>query len=235
MSPTLFLHAFAGAGRSWDAVRGHLPGPLRGAAPDLPGFGRVDALADTSLEGYAAWIADAARALGGPATLVGHSMSAKLALKVAAAHPEHVASLVLVAATTPGAEPMAPTDRAEQMAAFADADAARTAIDKEAHALEPQVVARLVEDRLATSHAAWAWWLSAGSLDDIGPDLAKVRAAVTVVVGAQDARLGEAAQRRHLLPRLKTSVTIRVIPRCGHFVPVEQPGALAAAILEHAR
>lgn len=234
MRRTLFLHAFAGAGRSWDAVRAHLPEALRGAAPDLPGFGAGSPLADTSLEDYATWIADSVRELGAPATLVAHSMSAKLALRVAAIHPELVASLVLVGATTPGAEPMAPGERAKQLASFADAAAARAAVEEEAHSLEPQVAARLVEDRLATSRIAWTWWLTRGSLADIGPDLAGVGAPTSVVVGAQDRRLGAAAQRRHLLPRLSGPATVCEIPQCGHFVPVEQPAALAAAIVEHA-
>lgn len=234
MSPVLYLHAFGAAGRSWDAVRGHLPEALRGEAPDLPGFGGAEPLAQTSFDAYAGWIAARVAALDGPAVLVTHSMSGKLALRVAAEHPQRVASLLLVAPTTPGAEPMAPGDRAELTAAFGDAAAARTAIEGEAHSLAPEAAARLVEDRLAASRVAWDWWLSRGSLLDIGPDLARVRAPVTVVVGARDARLGEAAQRRHMLPRLSRSATLRVAPNCGHFVPVEQPGALAAAIVEHA-
>ena len=233
MTPVLFLHAFGAAGRSWDAVRAHLPEALRGQAPDLPGFGGAAPLAETDFDAYAGWIADTAHALGAPAVLVTHSMSGKLALRVAAEHPDRVASLVLVAPSTPGAEPMAPGDRAEQAAAFGDADAARTAVEGEAHSLAPGVVERLVEDRLAASRVAWDWWLVRGSLLDVGPDLARVRAPVAVVVGAQDARLGEAAQRRHLLPRLVASARLRVLPDCGHFIPAEQPRALADAIVEH--
>ena len=215
-------------------MRAHLPETLRGSAPDLPGFGGAEPLADTGLEGYAAWIAGAAGALGAPVMLVAHSMSAKLALRVAAEHPELVASLVLAAPTTPGPEPMAPGDRRKQLESFGDAAGARAAVEEEAHELAAEVADRLVEDRLAASRTAWDWWLARGSLDDIEADLARVRAPVAVIVGAQDARLGEAAQRRHLTSRLTTPATLRVLARCGHFVPVEQPVALAAAIVEHA-
>ena len=234
MTPHLFLHAFAGAGRQWDAVRAALPEPLRGEAPDLPGFAGRAALSDTSLDGYRDWLEAQVATLGAPAVLVAHSMSGKLALALAAARPERVARLVLVAPSTPGAEPMAPGERALQRERFGDEHAARTAIEAATHGLDAQATARLVEDRLAASRTAWDWWLGAGSLDDIGPRMAAVRAPVAVVVGADDDALGEAAQRRHLLPRLSSQATLSVVPACGHFVPVEQAGALAAAILEHA-
>jgi pimeloyl-ACP methyl ester carboxylesterase len=232
-APVLFLHAFGGAGRDWDAVRRRLPDALRGDAPDLPGFGGAPDLPETSFDGYVDWVAARVGRAPGGAHLVAHSMSGKLALALAARRPGLVASLVLVAPSTPGAEPMGPHDRAHHLARFGDPEAARRAVLGSAHALPPEALDTLVKDRLAVSRRAWDWWMEAGSLLDVGPEMAGVAAPVHVVAGAQDAALGEAAQRRHLLPRLAHGpVHLHIVSASGHFVPLERPDALAAVLRE---
>ncbi len=230
-APTLYLHAFGGAGRDWAAVRERLPAELRGDAPDLPGFAGAPDLPAVTFDGYVDWID--ARMGPAPARIVAHSMSGKLALALAARRPDRVASLVLIAPSTPGAEPMAPDDRRELLARFGDRASAREAVAADGRALSPAALDQLVEDRLAVSLAAWRWWLAAGSLLDIGPEMARVTAPVDVIVGDGDAHLGEAAQRRHLLPRLAHGpARLHIVSASGHFVPLEQPDALAAKLKE---
>jgi pimeloyl-ACP methyl ester carboxylesterase len=71
---------------------------------DVPGFGhrgpRAPARIPDLAEVVAGWL-DAAP--GGPVVLVGHSTGAQVALRVAAAHPSAVASLVLLGPTFPPA------------------------------------------------------------------------------------------------------------------------------------
>ena len=230
-APTVYLHAFGGAGRDWAAVRAGLPPELRGDAPDLPGFAGAPDLPETTFDAYVEWID--ARVGAAPARIVAHSMSGKLALALAARRPDRVASLILIAPSTPGAEPMEPDDRRDLLARFGDRASAREAVAADGRALSPAALDQLVEDRLAVSHAAWRWWLTAGSLLDLGPEMSRLAAPVDVIVGDADAHLGEAAQRRHLLPRLAHApVRLHTVSASGHFVPLEQPDALSAKLRE---
>ena len=229
--PILYLHAFGGAGRDWAAVRERLSADLRGEAPDLPGFAGAPDLPAVTFDGYVDWIA--ARLGDAPTHVVAHSMSGKLALALAARRPGRVASLILIAPSTPGAEPMESGDRRDLLARFGDRASAREAVVADGRALSPAALDQLVEDRLAVSRAAWRWWLEAGSLLDIGPEMSRVTAPVDVIVGEGDAHLGEAAQRRHLLPRLAHGpVRLHIVSASGHFVPLEEPDALAAILRE---
>jgi len=67
--------------------------------PDLPGHGRSAPLFPLSLDGAVAALDDALRGEAGPLDLVGWSLGGAIALHWAAARPERVAKLVLVATT----------------------------------------------------------------------------------------------------------------------------------------
>jgi|SRR5208282_272227 len=71
-------------------------------APDLPGHGRSDGAALSSVAGLADWTAALIDAAGvGAARLVGHSMGSLIALETAARHPEKVTSLGLISTAAP--------------------------------------------------------------------------------------------------------------------------------------
>jgi pimeloyl-ACP methyl ester carboxylesterase len=73
---------------------------LAAVAPDLPGHGRSEGPAPTSVEAMAAWTVALLDVLGLQRTsLAGHSMGSLVALEVAAAHPERVERLVLTGAS----------------------------------------------------------------------------------------------------------------------------------------
>jgi pimeloyl-ACP methyl ester carboxylesterase len=73
---------------------------LAAVAPDLPGHGRSEGAAPTSVEAMAAWTVAFLDVLGLQRTsLAGHSMGALVALEVAAAHPERVERIVLIGAS----------------------------------------------------------------------------------------------------------------------------------------
>ncbi len=77
-------------------------------APDLPGHGRSDLPALTSIEEMAAWLARLLDHLGIERTaIVGHSMGSLVALAFAAAAPQRVTHLALLGTS----EPMPVTDK----------------------------------------------------------------------------------------------------------------------------
>ncbi len=94
MSPfLLFVHGAAGTGQVWQAQLLDFP---RSVAPDLPGHPSGPPL--PSVEAYAAWLVDYARAQRLPRpVLVGHSMGGAVALEAALQAPAAFSGLVLVA------------------------------------------------------------------------------------------------------------------------------------------
>ena len=97
-APVLALHGSAATSAQWRFLAGALEGRLRLIAPDLPGYGRSEALEDGApdLARVAARVAPLIDAGGEPVHLVGHSFGGAVALKIALAMPERVKSLTLI-------------------------------------------------------------------------------------------------------------------------------------------
>src|SRR5438874_313920 len=89
------LHGFGGAASNWTLVAPPLAERCRVLVPELPGHGCSSSLpapAET-LDPYADRVASLLR---GPTVLVGHSLGAVVALRIASRHPELARGLVLV-------------------------------------------------------------------------------------------------------------------------------------------
>ena len=231
MSGPLFLHGFGASGRVWDGVRALLPEARRGSAPDLPGFGGAADLPRPSLAGYVDHLLRTEGDLSGR-WVVAHSMSGKLAFELAARPQGAPAGLVLAAPTTSGPEPMSEEGRAALRGWPGDKAVARSALAAElTREIAPEVFDAAVEDRAAMSQAAADWWALDGSLQDLRGGLRRLGLPVVVLVGARDALLGEAAQRRELLPHLARP-SLAVTPDTGHLIPLEAAEAVAGAVRE---
>ncbi|MQY04906.1 alpha/beta fold hydrolase [Actinomadura macrotermitis] len=74
----------------WAPLAAHLPGPI--LAPDLPGLGRSASAHSTD-----AWLADLMAPVQTRPVLVAHSLACGPVLRYAAAHPERIDGLVLIA------------------------------------------------------------------------------------------------------------------------------------------
>lgn len=100
------LHGFGGSARNWRPQLRALRGRARPAAFDVRGHARSEAPADAAAYAPERFVADVARVLdhlGAPSAVVGGlSMGAGIAARFAAAHPERVRALVLMA-LPPGA------------------------------------------------------------------------------------------------------------------------------------
>ena len=97
--PMLLLHGFSGTARMWSAQIEAWSATHRVIAPDLLGHGGSDAPSDPAayaLGRQADSLADLLELLAAaPATVVGYSMGARLALVLALEHPASVARLIL--------------------------------------------------------------------------------------------------------------------------------------------
>jgi pimeloyl-ACP methyl ester carboxylesterase len=96
--PVVLIHGAGASSVTWIDVVRRLAPKRRVIAPDLPGHGQSDPWHTPSVEMYADAVGTACATLGVPrAVLVGHSMGGAVALRLALAHPDKIAGLVLVA------------------------------------------------------------------------------------------------------------------------------------------
>jgi pimeloyl-ACP methyl ester carboxylesterase len=218
------LHGWRRTNADFDAV---LMG-LDGVAPDLPGFGQA---APPDQAWGAADYAEAVRGLceeGAPVVLVGHSFGGRVAVMLAAAHPDRVAGLVLTGVPLwrlEGTKPPQPslahrTARALHRIGLISDSAwekrrTRSGSDdyRAASGVMRDVLVRVIaETNDGTYRAA----------------LTTVTCPVELVWGELDTAAPPAVAREaaDLLPNAK----LTVLPGTGHLIPTEAPVALRAAI-----
>lgn len=235
MPPTILaLHYWAGAGREFDVLRSLLPAHARLLAPDLPGFGGQPAPAgfDYSVRAYADWVAAYLRQQQvGEFSLLGHSMGGKIALAVAARQPAGLRRLLLLAPSPPTPEPMTKAARTAALAAYGNPEAAAKTFAKiTRQPLAMALRAHVIADNLRCTQAAWDAWLLHGSRENITALMPEIRVPCHLLVGAADAAITLATQRRHTLPLLPVGTVLTVLPATGHLLPLEAPAAVVEVL-----
>ncbi len=231
-APTVvMLHYFGGAGRAWDAVAERLAQHYRCVAPDLPGFGARPPLAGFSVDTMADAAADEVAALGlTDVVLAGHSMGGKIATALAGRRPPWLRALVLVAPSPPTPEPMTDQARAEALRGHGDPNAAAATLARiTARPLPGPVLAAQVEDHVAVAPEAWTWWLERGSREVILDAAAGIAVPTLVLGGAKDPVIAPNTVRQvaAAIPGARSVLA----EGCGHLLPLEDPGFVAAELL----
>ena len=230
----LALHYWAGSGREYNVLRTLLPGETTLLAPDLPGFGAqpVPTEFDYSVRAYTDWIADYMHQnVVGDFTLLGHSMSGKMALALAARRPVGLRRLVLLSPSPPAGEPMTDADRAASLAAYGKPAEAKKTFDKiTCRALQAALRAQVIADNLRTTQAAWANWLEAGAREDITALMPQLAVPCHLLVGEEDKPISPDKQRRLTLPLLTPGTPFTVVPGAGHLLPLEAAAQVAHAL-----
>lgn len=172
----------------------------------------------------------------GPAAVAGSSMSAAVAIELAARHPDLVSSLLLVGGfpslPPAGKERMAArakTAEAEGMAAVADMVAAG-ALGASTHHTQPALVGLFRAVLLANDPHAYAAAARAVVETDVAEAMGKVRCPALILLGSQEqvAPLSTAMALKAGIPH----GVVRIIPNAGHLPFLEQPAAFNAAVME---
>jgi pimeloyl-ACP methyl ester carboxylesterase len=226
----LALHYWAGSGREFELLKPLLPPGTQLLAPDLPGYGAEPAPVgfDYSVKSYADWIAEyiASQELT-DYVLIGHSMSGKFALALAARQPAGLHGLILLSPSPPSPEPISDDDRAASLAAYGKrAEAEKTFAKITNQPLAAPLREQVIADNLRTSQAAWDAWLQAGSREDISALMPQVQVPCRLLVGDEDRAIPLEAQRRQTLPLLPAGTVLEKVPAVGHLLPLEAPHSI---------
>jgi pimeloyl-ACP methyl ester carboxylesterase len=226
----LALHYWAGSGREFELLKPLLPSGTQLLAPDLPGYGAEPAPVgfDYSVKSYADWIAEyiASQELT-DYVLIGHSMSGKFALALAARQPAGLHGLILLSPSPPSPEPISDDDRAASLAAYGKrAEAEKTFAKITNQPLAAPLREQVIADNLRTSQAAWDAWLQAGSREDISALMPQVQVPCRLLVGDEDRAIPLEAQRRQTLPLLPAGTVLEIVPAVGHLLPLEAPHSI---------
>jgi pimeloyl-ACP methyl ester carboxylesterase len=233
---TIALHCWASSGREYDLLRPLLPAGMALLAPDLPGFGGepVPTGFDYSVRAYADWISVFIEAHQvAEFTLIGHSMSGKMALALAARQPAGLRHLVLLSPSPPAGEPMSDDDRAASVAAHGKPEEAEKTFRKiTRRPIAPELRAHVIADNLRTTQAAWTHWLLEGAREDISTLMPRVQVPCHLLVGEGDTAITPESQRQLTLPLLPAGTPFTVVPGAGHLLPLEAPNEVAAAVRE---
>jgi 2-succinyl-6-hydroxy-2,4-cyclohexadiene-1-carboxylate synthase len=244
--PLLLLHGFTGRGTAWGSHATALARAFRVVTVDLPGHGRSGTAAPErmTVERTADDLATILDRLGAsPAHVLGYSLGARMALRLAAAHPGTVARLVL---ESPSAGLAGSAERAarrvadEGLARRIERDGIPAFVDEwegqpifAGHApLPPARAARIHAMRLANRTDGLAASLRGagqGSMEPLHDRLGGIAAPTLVIAGALDDRGGPRAE---LVARGIPGARLAIVDRAGHTPHDEQPAVFRRLALD---
>ncbi len=228
--PLVFLHGIGGDGESFRAQLAHFGGRFRTFAWNMPGYGGSEASEPFTFPGLAAALGRFLDARGATsAHLVGHSIGGMIAQEFAAASPERVASMTLVATSPAFGRPEGDFQRRFLADRLGPLDAGRSMAE-----LAPEIVASLVGTdpdpeglELAVAcmsrvpEAAYRAAVSCLVTFDRRDALAGHRMPVLVVAGEKD-RNAPPGMMRRMAQRIPTALFVEV-EGAGHLLPLERP------------
>jgi pimeloyl-ACP methyl ester carboxylesterase len=241
--PTVMLvHGYGGAASNWTLVAPRLLERYRVIVPDLPGHGGSSALPapPETVDPYAERLA---ALLGEPAVIVGHSLGAVVALRLAVRHPELVRGLVLAGAAGIGSS----TRSAERTLTFISVVQPGKRISRLWRLFARNPFLRRVAfgtisvvDPRALDPRAAAGFLAGSALhtdirsagdalvrSDPRVDLERVASPALVLHGARDAQV---PMRDAFEYARRLRAPLRTVADCGHLVIGERPEAVVDAV-----
>lgn len=227
--PLLFVHGWQAHGRIWVPLLAALTREHRVLIVDLRGFGASNsAPGPYSIETFAADLADLIDALGlDPAVVIGHSMGATVAQRLAIDRPEAIEALVLIAPVPASGIPYSPklldflrgtAGKPEQAAKWLDA----LTVTKQS----PEARALLLEAAAATSAEVALESFASWQPGDFSVEAATIETPTLVL--APDRDRPEFVRER--VADIIAGSRFEIVAECGHYAPVDRPRELAARI-----
>ena len=230
--PTLVLLHGVGLDRTvWEPLAAIVEDRFEILAPDLPGHGEAPGVPD------GVTLADLAAAVGAAiperSHVVGFSLGALVAQHLAIHRPDLVATLTSVSSVCrrTDAERASVLGRLEvaerDVAASVEASINRWFMSTD---VSPEWVERTRATLLANHPESFlrCYRVFATGDAEVGPDLGLVTAPALAITGQEDP--GSTPEMTHRLAAAITGCRAEIVPNTRHMLPLERPGALAAAI-----
>jgi pimeloyl-ACP methyl ester carboxylesterase len=225
----LFVHGWQADHSVWEDVISGLGPGMQSVAVDLRGSGSSNgACGPRNLERFAADLRELVDALGiGPVVVVGHSMGATVALRLALDAPEAVSGLILIAPVPASGAGFSPKGADYLRATAGDPIAARKwlsgmfAGERDGKILD-RVCAAAAKTPRDAALGSFESWANA----DFAEATRTISASAIVIAPERDNP--EMYQRK--VAALLPNARFVLLPECGHYAILERPGEIAAAI-----
>lgn len=239
----LLLHGIGGGSTGWDGVAPVLgDAGCRVVAVDFPGYGGTPPIEPFTLGACAQAIGRLLDHLDAPqAVLVGHSMGGMVAQELVARAPERVRALVLAATSPAFGRPGGDWQREFIAARCAPLDAGCGMTGLAAQLVPALVAAELPAERRAAAQALMAGVpeatyrqaIAALAGFDRRANLGAIAVPTLVITGEHD-RTAPPEVARRMADKIRGS-RCRIVRGAGHLLPLEQPAAFAAELLDFLR
>jgi 3-oxoadipate enol-lactonase len=235
----LFVHGLGGSSNTFQPLIGALAG-YRCIRPDLPGSARSRRPhGKLTVPIMAKAVTDAARAVGASSMhLVGHSLGTHLCQHISAQMPEAILSMTLFGpiyepgdASRARLRERAQLARAEGMNGIADA-MIHAAISADTRASNPLAAAFVRESHMRQDAEGFAQSCEALA-DTKAADAGLIKCPVLLVTGEEDGVAPPSAA--HALAEKISGAKTKILERCGHWTPIEQPDQCARLLADFLR
>lgn len=259
-APAVLVHGLGGSATNWTDLMALLADRLDEHAVDLPGFGFSGPPAGGryTLDAHAAAVVAYVRSLGtGPVHLFGNSLGGAVCVRVAAEHPELIATLTLVSPALPqyrlrrNNDPRLALLLVPGLSALVERERARTSARKIAEdvlrlctydvsVIPPERLDEAAAELRRRRALPWSSKALAGSLRGLvrayfepGPrnlwrQLGTIATPTLVVWGDHDRLVPHTLGR--LAARRLRDARLLAVPDAGHVAQIERPEVVAAAV-----
>jgi len=234
-TPLVLLHSLLSDRASFNAIAPELAKSFRVIVPELPGFGRSQAVGG-GLAGIAERMAEAVREMGNDAIVLGNGYGGFVALQMAIRHPGIASRFVFANCGAAFCEEgrqafrnMAAASKANGLATITDV-AMRRLFAPEFQAANPELMADRRAAFLRTDADVFRAACAQLAELDLRPELHKVRVPALVLVGEQDE--ATPPPMSHELAAGLPDAELKIIPGCAHVPQLQAPRVFLDAIAD---
>ncbi|WP_419803202.1 alpha/beta fold hydrolase [Mucilaginibacter sp.] len=227
----VLLHYFGGSAASWQWLIPFLENDFNCIALDLPGFGAEPPLSDPSIGALTSFTRQKLEAMNIESyVLVGHSMSGKIAVDMAANDPNFaIKQLILIAPSPPTIEHISDEELQKMLNHPNLGQAENTVKSITIKPITEDQRDLIIQNNLQTDNKTWDWWCLKGTKHSIADDAAHLFLPITVIASQDDPAISFKSILQEAIPNLPDAklVTTKGV---GHLSPIEVPGWLASEI-----
>jgi pimeloyl-ACP methyl ester carboxylesterase len=226
--PLLLLHGWGTSLETFAQLAADLGRFFRVTAFDFPGHGGSDMPASTwTVDDFVALTLDVMTALEiERPSILGHSFGGRVAIKLAADHPDRLDRLVLVDAA--GVPPRRTFGRAVRRFASRTANALGRRLGRPGQALRAAIVRRIASPDYLNAGPLRPTFLAVIK-EDLRPAIGRIQAPTLLVWGESDSDtpLADARAMEKLIPNAR----LLILKNAGHFSYLDQFGRFRLAVI----